>query len=66
MGKIQDRNIFYSPFSLSQIFKFSTQPPESTAPELQVRLYCVYISKVSTPHELSFSTLNLRIRSLHI
>ena len=54
------------PFSLSRIFQCPTQLPASTAPELQAGLYCFYIPKVSTPHELSFFTLNLHIQSLHL
>ena len=60
------RKRFYSPFSFSQIFEFPTQLPAFTALELQVRLYCFYITKVSTPSGLSFSPLNLNIQSLHL
>ena len=53
-GKNQVRKIFYSPFSLSQIFQLPTQLSASTAAELQVCLCCFYIPKVSSPHKLSF------------
>ena len=49
-GETQVRNRFYDPFSISQIFQFPNQLPASTAPEPQVRLYCFYTPKVSTPH----------------
>ena len=66
MGGTQVRNKFYSPFSVSQIFQCPTQVPASIAPELQVRLYCFYIPKISTPHKLSFSPINKHIQSLYL
>ena len=65
-GKPQFRKIFYSPFSLSQIFQRPAQLLVSTPPELQVCLYCFYISKVSTPYKISRFPLNVHIQSLHI
>ena len=65
-GKTQVRKRFYSPFSLSHILQCPTKLPASTAPELQVRLYCFYIPKVYTPHEISFLRLNLHTQSLRL
>ena len=56
---------FYRLFLPSQIFQCPTQLPAYTAPELQVRLYCFYILKVSTTHEHLFFPFYLPFQSLH-